>query len=116
MGREFEGLQVLTAIGGAAIRVRAAGELDLASVNVLSEALDGALEAGIGDVEIELSELSFCNSTGLCALLGAQRELNATGRRLRLLDPAPNVLRLLDLTSTRQLFDVRITAAGSDGR
>jgi anti-sigma B factor antagonist len=116
MHREFEGLQVMTIAAGRGdtIQIHTAGELDLASRDVLRTALDGALEAGSGDVEVESSELTFCDSTGLCLLLTAQRNLNAAGRRLRLVNPAPAVLRLLDLSSTRQSFDIRTCSSAFD--
>ena len=118
MYRELEGLQVLTSAGGPgdAIRIHAAGELDLGSLDVLRNALDGALEAGLGDVEVELSEMTFCDSTGLCLLLTAQRTLNGAGRRLCLVNPAPAVLRLLDLSSTRQSFDIRTCSSTPNTR
>ena len=81
----------------------------------MRKALDRALEAGVGDVELELSGMTFCDSTGLCVLLTAKRDAEAVGRRLRLVDPAPSVLRLLDLSSTRCMFEVSSSAA-PDGR
>ena len=79
MHREFEGLQVMTIAAGPGdtIQIHTAGELDLASLDVLGTALHGALEAGSGDVEVESSEMTFCDSSGLCLLLTAQRDLNA---------------------------------------
>ncbi len=117
MHREFEGLQVMTIAAGPGdtIQIHTAGELDVASLDVLGTALHGALEAGSGDVEVESSEMTFCDSSGLCLLLTVQRDLNAAGRRLRLVNPAPALLRLLDLSSTRQLFDIRTCSSALDG-
>jgi anti-sigma B factor antagonist len=116
MYREVGGLRVLISAGepGDTVRIHAAGELDLASVDVLRSALERAHEEALGDVEVESSEMTFCDSTGLCLLLNAQRKLNAAGRRLRLLNPAPAVLRLLDLSSTRESFDVRTSSSAPD--
>jgi anti-anti-sigma factor len=113
MNHESPGLQVVVKAGkpGDALRIHAAGELDLATLGVLRDALDSALEAGPGDVEVEMSAMTFCDSSGLCLLLTVQRRFHAAGRQLRLLDPGPAVVRLLDLSSTRQFFDVRTTSS-----
>jgi len=112
----LEGLQVLirSSEAGDEIRIHVAGELDVASLDVLGKALDDALEAGLCDVEVELSNMSFCDSTGLCLLLTAQHRLQAAGRALRLVNPTPGMLRLLELSATRDLFEVRATSSPAD--
>jgi len=67
------------------------------------------------DVEVESSETTSCDSSGLCLLLPVQRDLNAAGRRLCLVNPVRAPLRLLDLSSTRQLFDIRTCSSTLDG-
>jgi anti-sigma B factor antagonist len=113
----LEGLRVLIRAGeaGGDVQIEAGGELDLATLDVLRKALDGALEAGLGDVEVELSEMTFCDATGLSLLLTAQRKLSAAGRTLRLVNPTPGMLRLLELSATRDLFEVRTRSSLADG-
>jgi anti-sigma B factor antagonist len=117
MCRTVEDLTVVVSASGDTHRIDVRGELDLASREVLREALDGVLETGRGDVDVELSGMTFCDSTGLCVLLTAHRELRAAGRRLRLVNPAPAILRLLDLSATRSTFEVHSDplAASSTG-
>ena len=116
MNRALEGLQVLVRAdeAGDEVQVHVAGELDLASLEVLGKALDGAFEAALGDVEVELSNMTFCDATGLCALLTAQHRLQAAGRALRLVNPSPGMLRLLELSATHHLFEVRATSSPTD--
>jgi anti-anti-sigma factor len=117
MYQALEGLQVLvgTHRAGDEVQIHVAGELDVASLDVLGKALDGAFEAALGDIEVELSNMTFCDSTGLCALLTAQHRLQAAGRALRLVNPTPGMLRLLELSATRDLFEVRAPSARPDG-
>src|SRR3954451_2951447 len=91
MSESLPELRVVIAPGAgtAAVCIHVAGELDLATTDVLRKALADALAAGFGNVDVELSELTFCDSTGLCVLLAVQRELAAARRTLRLLDPTP---------------------------
>ena len=113
----YETLEVLVRAGERRdeVRIVARGELDLASGDVLRTALDAALAAGLDDVEVELSELTFCDSTGLCVLLAAQQRLQAAGRALLLVNPPPAMLRLLDLSATRDRFTVRAGSSLADG-
>jgi anti-sigma B factor antagonist len=116
MEQALEGLQVLVRAdeAGDEVQIHVAGELDLAALDVLGKALDSAFEAALGDVEVELSDMTFCDSTGLCALLTAQHRLKAAGRALRLVNPTPGMLRFLELSATRDLFEVRATSSSTD--
>lgn len=116
----LDGFEVVVTCTGAAVCVHVRGELDVASVDVLRTALDGALDAGAGDVDVDLSPTTFCDSTCLDVLFAAQRRLEGAGRRLRLVDPAPRVVRVLELSATRSMFDMappsRTASADAAGR
>jgi anti-sigma B factor antagonist len=116
MYQALDGLQVLVRAdeAGDEVQIHVAGELDLASLDVLGKALDCAFEAALGEVEVELSNMTFCDSTGLCLLLTTQHRLQAAGRALRLVNPTPGMLRLLELSATRDLFEVRATSSPAD--
>jgi anti-sigma B factor antagonist len=70
------------------------GELDLASAPALEEALR-RVESGSGRLVVDLSELSFIDSTGIHLLL--QAHLRTAGR-LSLRPGPPEVQRVLSLT------------------
>jgi anti-anti-sigma factor len=111
----FEDLELTITRAATGARVRVSGDVDLASVATLRRALHGELQATSGDVIVDLSGTSFCDSVGLGALLTASSDLRATGRTLRLVDPAPCVLRLLQLTATGDQFEIAtLRAPGSD--
>src|SRR4051812_348680 len=78
--------------------LRLRGELGLGSEPILA----AALERRHGrPVRIELDELTFMDSTGLRALLGAAREISG----LKLRGPLqPPVQRLLELTQTIEIL------------
>jgi anti-anti-sigma factor len=75
--------------------------------------LDGAFVVGVGDVAVDLSETTFCDSTCLYVLLAAHGRLDDVGRRLRLVDPAPRVVRLLELSATRMMFNITTSSSPS---
>ncbi len=79
--------------GSRTIRLR--GELDTSTAGDLIAVLD-PLAAEDGDVVLELSDLTFMDSSGLHVLLRTARDLDGRGR-LILRDPTRAVRRILDL-------------------
>lgn len=84
--------------------IRASGELDLAvAEDLVLVALEGLGTAPA--VHIDLTEVSFIDSTGLGALLRIRNEATAAGKALRL-QGVPAVLdRLLQITGLTDAFD-----------
>ncbi len=78
--------------------VHLAGELDLAVRADVARRLAGVLSEGAGKVVIDLREVSFCDSSGLGALLDARRAAADAGVAMVLRDVPPAVDRLLKLT------------------
>jgi len=103
----FEDLRVLVSGRERGIRVEVSGDVDLASVDVLREVLDAAVLSGSGDVEVDMSRTTFCDSVGLSALVWARRQMRHDGRRLRIVNASRPVLRLLELTGTGDLLAAR---------
>ena len=58
-------------------------------------------------VEIDLSKTRFLDSSGLGALFSLYRTVGeSSGTTLRLVNPAPEVRQLLELTQMQQLFEI----------
>jgi anti-anti-sigma factor len=82
------------------------GELDIATVPILERAFDAVHE---GDdqtmIVVDLTELSFLDSTGIHLLL----RINAACKdadRLRIVNGSPVVARMLDITGVRGLLPI----------
>ena len=58
------------------------GELDLATAPRLCVRIDAARRAGFRRILLDLTTAEFCDSAGLRALIGSERELAAHGRRM----------------------------------
>lgn len=76
----------------------AAGEIDLGSAPVLPAAVAEALELGAQDLWIDLTDVTFIDSSGVHALLDARTRVLALGRRLAVICPAGTARRTLMLT------------------
>lgn len=84
--------------------LRLAGELDLAGAPALSDHVDHLLDGGRHRILVDLSELEFCDSTGLGALVRGHNRCAADGGWLRLTAPSPQMTRLLALTGLGEVL------------
>jgi anti-sigma B factor antagonist len=85
-------------------RVDVEGEVDLSTACELAERLALIVEADGGDVGLDMSKVSFCDSTGLKVLLNARRHMAADGRILDITSASQQLARLLLITGTSDLL------------
>jgi anti-sigma B factor antagonist len=98
-----------TKIGGAdAIAV--AGELDMETAPRLTEQVEVAVWNTVGVFVLDLTEVTFLDSSGLHALLRARAYLAREDRPLVLVCPNGPARRVLDLASVLDTFVVYPTA------
>lgn len=83
--------------------IELAGEAELATVGPLRDALAAAQEAE-GPVVVDLREVTLLDSSGLAALLNAQRRLTRAGRKLSLIVTPGPVARILAVTKLDTTF------------
>lgn len=90
------GLSVQRRVVGPWVIVAVSGELDLATVGVLRDALEvDSLPDGRRDMALDVSGLAFCDSAGLGLLVGMRERLRPLGGRLVLLRTPPSLAGLL---------------------
>jgi anti-sigma B factor antagonist len=92
-----DGLSITTRRNDAGALLRLDGELDLRTVPQLRLRLAETMQAK-GGVVVDLTAVTFIDSTGLAALLNALRRLTRVHRRLLLVCGDGPVLRMLRLT------------------
>jgi anti-anti-sigma factor len=89
------------------------GELDLVTSPVLRARVHDVVAQGRHDLVLDLSEVFFCDSSGVGVLIAARRLIRSCQGRLRLILPAggaeegSHVNRVLGALGVRRLFDVR---------
>jgi anti-sigma B factor antagonist len=81
------------------------GDLDLASAPSLKWALADLQSAESRNVVVDLSRVSFIDSTALGVLVGAQRSLGSSVR-LAIVCNEENVLRIFELTGLDGMFEI----------
>ena len=101
-----EPFEVESVHGGDGVRLVLRGELDLLAAPNLRTAL---LEAGRhdgGTIELDLSAVSFIDSTGISVIVQAWQRANAEGGRLVLGAASPVVARVIEATGLTELLAV----------
>ncbi|HJU48950.1 MAG TPA: STAS domain-containing protein [Gaiellaceae bacterium] len=90
------------------IALSLSGELDAYQAPALREAFAELVEGHEGFVLVlDLSAVSFLDSTALGTMVGAVRRLRETGGELRLVLPAGPARRIFELTSLDQVLEIR---------
>ncbi|HEU5155824.1 MAG TPA: STAS domain-containing protein [Streptosporangiaceae bacterium] len=82
------------------------GDLDIAAAPALREHLTGVLSHSPRLLILDLSEVSFCDATGLAVLIGTQRRATGLGITLHLAAPNPQMTRLLRITGLDRVLTV----------
>ena len=77
--------------------LRLEGEIDASSVGLLAERLD-PLPSGSGDIELELGEVTFVDSSGLRVLIDAHLRATTVDRTVVMANPSSAVRRLFDIS------------------
>jgi len=91
------------------------GELDVAGVPALDQALEAAIADSAGAFFVDLCELEFLDSSGIRALLRARALLGREDRALALVGPDGPVRRALDVAGVADLFTIFATRAEAAG-
>jgi anti-anti-sigma factor len=95
--------------------LRVSGDLDLGSGYRVREAIREAVATGSRRLVVDLTEVRFCDSTGVGVLIAARRLLRSCGGELRLVlpqsDPAAGAVpsqvhRVFAALGVRRLFTV----------
>ena len=99
MPQDPDSFGVATRRDGATAVVELEGELDLHGVGILTAAVGDLLgEPPPRSIAVDAARLTFIDSAGLRALLVAQRDAEAAGAVLGLVNSSPPVDRVLGMT------------------
>ena len=69
------------------------GEVDSSCADQLAARLDASIDASVGVVTVDLSQVTFLDASGLRTLAAAHQRLQADGRRLAVRRPSAKLSR-----------------------
>ena len=99
-------LKIAVTAGPAHTLVTVAGECDLNTGRQLRDVLTSEVSRGVRRLILDLSELTFMDSTGMQVLLSIRTVLTVRGGTLALVSPQPVVARILALTGADELIPI----------
>ena len=82
------------------------GEIDLVTAPYLRDELAAVIADAGSTTVVDLSAVTFIDSSGLSALLDARAGVDGTDATLVLLNPSSECRRVLELTGTAVLFEI----------
>jgi anti-anti-sigma factor len=89
------------------MRIEVAGELDEATAPLLREQLFNVHADLVGDLVLDISALTFVDSTGLSLFLTMHKRLRSEGKRLVIFAPTPKVRRVMEITRLDEYLHVQ---------
>ncbi|MEV4161871.1 STAS domain-containing protein [Nonomuraea dietziae] len=88
-----------------------AGELDANSSPLLPPAIATAMEGGCRRLTVDATDLAFCDSSGLRALLQDQRSVTSAGASMELANVHGMLGRVLEVTGLSKAFTLTSTTS-----
>jgi len=104
-------VQVTTEDVGARTVLHVAGEIDVSSSDRLREQVAQLLARGRTDLVVDLTGVTFMDSTGLGLLVGTLKRVRVAGGRLVLVVDSERLLKVFRITGLTQVFTIRTSVA-----
>ncbi|MEU9891220.1 STAS domain-containing protein [Sphaerisporangium sp. NPDC051017] len=101
-------LHLIVQADSTVLRVR--GDVDISCSPELRERLLAALEPPRPRLDVDLSEVTFMDASGVAALMAARRRSLRLGGGVRLVSPSSSVRRVLEASGLSSRFPVRLVA------
>lgn len=89
--------------------VSVVGEVDVATAPELRDRLREAVADGSPTVAVDLTEVTFIDSTALGVLIETKKLCDGEGRTMRIAVSEPRILKVFEITGLTGLFDIRPT-------
>lgn len=81
-------------------------ELNAANSATLRDDARAALRTELTTIDVDLSQTRLVDSSGLGALIAMHKTMCARGGGVRIINPAPSVLQILELTRLHRVFEI----------
>ena len=102
-------VSVHTVVHGDQVVVQVAGEIDVYTAASLREKLADLIDADHTDVVVDLTGVTFMDSTGLGVLVGGLKKVRGYGGRLQLVIDQEKVIKVFRITALTQVFTIHET-------
>lgn len=94
------------ASNGDVLRVAGPAELNATNAGPFRDQVRTSLQPEHQRIDLDFSGTRFVDSSGLGALISLHKLMIGRGGQLRVIDPSPPVLQLLELTRMHRIFEI----------
>jgi anti-anti-sigma factor len=106
------GLSATVFADGLVTVVALRGEADVATLQIVRDALAAVIADREGDIVVDLAQTEFMDTAALRGVLQAQETLHGTGPRLTLRSPSRSAARVLGVFGLGDLAGPQLSTAG----
>ncbi len=99
-------LSITRADHGERAVVHLGGEIDVYTAPLVREKIDEEIHAGRNDLVVDLSDVTFVDSTGLGVLVGRLKLARTRGGSLSLVGTDDRVLKVFSITGLDKVFEI----------
>lgn len=93
-------------LGDALNEIKINGEIDIYTAGSFKESVENAIDDGNKQIILDLSELSYIDSTGIGVLIELRKEGAEKNSTIVLKKPRKNIMKLFTLTGINQIFTI----------
>ena len=83
------------------------GEVDISNADRLREAINVALEQPTEEIQLDLAQVAYIDSTGIGVLVGAAHHAAEHGKGFSVVNAQPGVMRVAQLLGVDQEISIR---------
>lgn len=94
--------------------VKVGGELDIYTVPELKKVFNPVVSEGSHNLHVDLSDLTYMDSTGLGLFVGTLKDLNQFNNELRISGANDRVMKLFEITGLSDLIQITQSGANVD--
>jgi anti-sigma B factor antagonist len=99
-------LTITSSVDSTHASITLVGELDSYTAPRLRAAVESAVGEGVDGLTLDVTDVSFIDSTGISILVWAHKRVAERGGALVLRSPRPDVYRVLEITRLNQVFRI----------
>lgn len=99
-------LDISASRSGTSTVVHVSGEIDVYTVPALRDSLDAEIDRGHHDLVVDLTGVTFMDSTGLGVLVGRLKLIRGFGGSMRLVSDHERVLKVFTITGLDKVFEI----------
>jgi anti-sigma B factor antagonist len=108
---DVPGIAIAVHREGDNVVVNVRGEVDVTGATELGGVVADLVEDGASCLILDLSEVTFLDSTGLSVLVAGRNQCLAVAGDLKLRDPSPAAWKVLNITGLDEVFSLDATEA-----